>query len=191
MITSASAEEAGDRRRAKRIRGWGGGQNVKAGSFSACCVTINSDTLNNSVSDIESAVCQHLPVTLPEGSSSPGGRSHYKKNNQRDLMELISSGLFNVAILPCFHSLTPHTHTHTHIYVYVYMYTYLYLPIYTLDPPPPSLPFVSARDRPSPASPLRTLLPPSHLLAPLFSSGFPYLLLCSHVLSLCMTHSAQ
>lgn len=135
-ITSASAEEAGDRRRAKRIRGWGGGQNVKAGSFSACCVTINSDTLNNSVSDIESAVCQHLPVTLPEGSSSPGGRSHYKKNNQRDLMELISSGLFNVAILPCFHSLTPHTHTHTHIYVYVYMYTYLYLPIYTLDPPP-------------------------------------------------------
>lgn len=57
-ITSASAEEAGDRRRAKRIRGWGGGQNVKAGSFSACCVTINSDTLNNSVSDIESAVCQ-------------------------------------------------------------------------------------------------------------------------------------
>lgn len=68
-------------------------QNVKAGSFSVGCVTIRSDTLNNSVSDIESCVSATLPVTLPEGGGSPGGRSHYKKNNQSGLMELISSGL--------------------------------------------------------------------------------------------------
>lgn len=78
-------------------------------------------------------------------------------------MELISSGLFNVAILPCFHSLTPHTHTHTHIYVYVYMYTYLYLPIYTLDPPPPpALCFGSW----SPLSCLTSPYPPSSVSSP-------------------------
>lgn len=74
-------------------RGRDGGskkQNVKAGSFSVRCVTINSDTLNNSVSDIESAACQQ---PCPCTSSPPGGRSHYKKNNQSGLMELISSGL--------------------------------------------------------------------------------------------------
>lgn len=51
-------EEAGVKEREQRETEGTKKQNVKAGSFSMRCVTINSDTLNNSVSDIESAVCQ-------------------------------------------------------------------------------------------------------------------------------------
>lgn len=83
-ITSASAEEAGDRRRAKRIRGWGGGQNVKAGSFSTCCVTINSDTLNNSVSDIESAVCQQPCLWHSQKAAAPLVAGHTIKRTIRE-----------------------------------------------------------------------------------------------------------
>lgn len=56
-VTSASVGKSGSESGGGRDGG-SKKQNVKAGSFSVRCVTINSDTLNNSVSDIESAVCQ-------------------------------------------------------------------------------------------------------------------------------------
>lgn len=64
---------------------------------SRSCVTINTDTLNNSVCDIESSQCQHPRCWHSLKAAVPRRWPPYKKTNQKGLMELISSGL---SVLP-------------------------------------------------------------------------------------------
>lgn len=65
--------------------------------FSRSRVTINTDTLNNSVGDIESSRCQQPRCGHSPKAAVPRRWPPYKKTNQKGLMELISSGL---SVLP-------------------------------------------------------------------------------------------
>lgn len=61
--------------------------------FQQSHVTINNDTLNNSVVDIESSRCQQPRCWHSPKAAVPRRWPPYKKTNQKGLMELISSGL--------------------------------------------------------------------------------------------------